>query len=251
MAAQAGSSGDLQHGRVAGLVPTALMIPGCQGYHDPQNGPKRPDNPADDPNFGWNWEDRSCKQHKLLTDLDDQLSMRSLPPTPREVYRLRQHFEGRKDLNLQQLIEGLRCYPKWLGFPCALGTTEFTLCKCLLAISRSNGPGNVVCFCLPQYSLMIYGCEHSNLGYQENGATIYNTQYNWIGCSNCSKCLRCKGCLVRQHFWMNACNVMFCFSGQLVGSFWLDVQCLLQSFYFLVSTYFIIQCIGSTNWGSI
>ena len=98
MAAQAGSSGDLQHGRVAGLVPTALVVPGCQGYHDPQNGPKRPENPADDPNFDWNWEDRSCKQHKLLTDLDDQLSMRSLPPTPGEVYRLHQHFEGRKDL---------------------------------------------------------------------------------------------------------------------------------------------------------
>ncbi len=214
----ASSIGDAGQGsQLAGSVPTALMLQGCEGHHDPNNGPKLPQDASGDSSFDFEWDDRSCKQQQLLSDLDDAMSMRCLQPTPCEVYRLLEHFRSRADLQgsihkvityfgqpevesdckllLKQVMEGLMWYPKWLGFPAVLGTSEFTLCKCLLGIARSNGPGNVdpteLCFCLPETSLMIYGCPHFNLGH-EDGVAIYNTRNYNIGCNNCSKCLRCK-----------------------------------------------------------
>ena len=217
-AAAASSSGD------AGLVPTVLKTPGCQGHHDPKNGPQLPGNGPADSSFDWGWDDRSCKQQHILSDHDDAMAMRCIQPTPVELYRLFNHFSGMPEhlpclkrvitywgqpqvendtrVLLKAVIEGLRCYPRLLGFPAVSGTSEFSLCKCLLACSRAKAPATSdpteLCFCFTETSLMIYGCKHYNLGC-EHGVAIYNTLNYNIGCSNCSKCLRCRGYL--DHMW--------------------------------------------------
>ena len=101
------------------------------------------------------------------------------------------------------------------GMMCEIDTPEFSLCKHLLisAWAYQHNPGNPTpgekCFCFPQTSLMIMGCQHTKRSLLKK-----LDNYTDSLCITCSTCLRCGGFLGPNQCEGVCCKLNF---GLLVG----------------------------------
>ena len=183
---------------------------GSMGCHQPQNGPQNPKTQRE-----WDWSDRSCKQSDTLHHADDIVATRSTMPTPLEITRLVYYFQGHEKpellatlqtvltywgqpmvendtkLLLKAVLEGHPYLPRVPGMPANKGTSEFTLAKGLLAISRYYQPTDEqeLCFCFPVTSVGMSGCFHAPM---KGPFELHTADLNAHFCNSCSFCLRCK-----------------------------------------------------------